>query len=181
MLLRTIKDSFLWASHFLNQWNRLVSLAKWCLVAILTHHIMVHVRNVTLDIYCKFGNFRGGFISAKLRKNYAKFRENISLAKGWNHSDVYWYGWIMPWSRISNVANISFKAICEHFRIYSTCIAILRDHWLNWVSANFFAVVNARCEWTWETARMCRLARTFAERRCYTSTKTVQWKNLSVS
>ena len=38
--------------------------------------------------YCKFGNFREGFIFAKLRI-YAKFRENKILAKWPNYSVDY--------------------------------------------------------------------------------------------
>ena len=40
---------------------------------------------------CKSGNFREGFIFAKLRiyEVYAKFRENKILAKWKNHSVVY--------------------------------------------------------------------------------------------
>ena len=37
--------------------------------------------------YCKFGNFREGFISRNFA--YAKFRENKILTNGRNHSVVY--------------------------------------------------------------------------------------------
>ena len=39
-----------------------------------------HISNINLGQYCKFGNFREGFIFAKLRI-YAKYRENKILAK----------------------------------------------------------------------------------------------------
>ena len=42
------------------------------------------------DVYCKFGNFREGFIFAKLRI-YAKFREHKILAKCRNHSQTAFY------------------------------------------------------------------------------------------
>ena len=45
---------------------------------------------------------------------YAKFCENKTLAKWQNHSDVYWYTYIMPKSRISNVANMSLNAIRDN-------------------------------------------------------------------
>ena len=49
--------------------------------------------------YCKFGNFRECFIFAKLRIRYAKFRENKTLVKRWNHSVVYWHRLILNLSR----------------------------------------------------------------------------------
>ena len=45
---------------------------------------------------------------------YAKFCENKTLAKWQNHSVVYRYRYIMPKSRISNVANMPFNAIREN-------------------------------------------------------------------
>ena len=55
---------------------------------------------------------------------YAKFSENKTLEKWQNHSVIYLYTFIMPKSRIFNVANMSFNAILEknsheHFQIYS--------------------------------------------------------------
>ena len=42
------------------------------------------------------------------------FREIKTLAKWQNHSVVYWYMYIMPRSRIPNVANMPFNAIREN-------------------------------------------------------------------
>ena len=72
--------------------------------------------------YCNFGNFREGFIFAKLfDKTIAKQQKLFVL---------YWCRNIMPKSRISTMANMSFKAIRknsnsrEYFRNYS--IGMLR-------------------------------------------------------
>ena len=44
---------------------------------------------------------------------YARFRENKTLSKWQNHAVDYYYTYIMPMSRISNLPNMSFNAIHE--------------------------------------------------------------------
>ena len=61
------------------------------------------------DKYCKFGNFREGFIFANLC--IAKFRENKTLVKWRDHSVIDWSGKIKPLLQIFNIANMSFNAI----------------------------------------------------------------------
>ena len=44
---------------------------------------------------------------------YAKFPENKTIGKWQNHSEVYWYTYIMPKLGIPNVENMSFNDIRE--------------------------------------------------------------------
>ena len=67
-------------------------------------HILVHTVNSEI------------FATVLISRNfaYAKFRGIKTLAKWQNHSVVYWFMYIMPRSRIPNVAYMPFNAIREN-------------------------------------------------------------------
>ena len=88
-------------------------------------------------LYCKFRKFSWGYYFLK-NSAYAKFRENKTLAKWYNHSAIFWYRSIMPLSRIFNVANMSFKAIRKNKILakiseFTTYISLIRI-WQIWCS-----------------------------------------------
>ena len=51
------------------------------------YDIFTNMALISYFVYCKFENFREGFISQNLA--YVKFRENEILAQGRNHFVIY--------------------------------------------------------------------------------------------